>query len=294
MHIRGIGIFSLSRRQGVVEVLHSITTTCQGLELTVYIDAQTAALHGDFATKVIDTTNIGTIDVVLSVGGDGNFIRACKEYYGSRIPIVGVNFGRLGFLTSVSLAEITTCIDAIRHGTMRSQQRHFLQCSVVKPPHQDRATLALNDVSIHSQNNGRMIEFVVSVDGILMCSLRADGFIVATTAGSTAYALSAGGAIIHPDVAAIELIPVAAHTLSARAVVVPADKTIDIRMSVDDCAHVACDGNVVGMLGHDSLLRVSQSHDSVTILESMENNFFASCRAKLGWHHYEQAPSVDT
>ena len=222
-------------------------------------------------------------DLAIVVGGDGTMLTAARELVRHRVPLVGINQGRLGFMTDIGHADMRSGVGAILDGQYSIEERTLLEAEVRRGGSTVLRTIALNEAVIGKGSQGRLIEFELSVDGEFVYTLRADGMIVATPTGSTAYALSAQGPILHPAVPALTLVPLNPHTLSARPVSVSDRCVIEIVMvhALDARAHF--DGLALADMAEGDRLILKRSADPVRFVHPPGYRYFATLREKLRW-----------
>jgi NAD+ kinase len=223
-------------------------------------------------------------DFIVAVGGDGTLMHAARMAAAYGVPVMGVNRGRLGFLADVSPARMLESVDDALEGRCVPETRMLLQASVSG---QDAASsaIALNDVAVAKHDTGRMLDLRTWVDGAFVNTHAGDGFIVSTSTGSTAYALSCGGPIVHPGLPAIVLVPICPHTLSDRPIVVSADSVVEIELAgrPETRAQVVCDGIPLCELEPGLRLRVERAAMSATLLHPPGHDYFRILRSKLHW-----------
>jgi NAD+ kinase len=227
-------------------------------------------------------------DVVVAFGGDGTLLDAARAVADSSldIPVIGVNLGRLGFLTDIGRAEMDRALDALIHGRGRIESRLMLATVVAGPSSGSTpARLALNDVVVTRGALSRMIDVEVSVDGQFVCHVKADGLIVATATGSTAYNLSAGGPIVHPSVDALVLTPIAPHTLTNRPVVLPADCRLELYPTVEPQSDllVTIDGQAGIPLEPSATVTIERAPRRLRLIHTSSRTHFDMLREKLKW-----------
>ncbi len=225
------------------------------------------------------------VQCLVSIGGDGTLLQAARLLAGRDIPLLGINRGRLGFLTDVLPADIATSIDALVEGRCASEQRPLLRACLRWADGSDAALLALNDVVVLRRESGRMFDFQTSVDGRYVNEHRGDGLVVATATGSTAYALSCGGPIVDPRLDVLVMAPICPHTLSDRPILVAGDARIEVRSMERGAAQaeVTCDGVRLGDLQPGDRLEVAASGAAVTLLHPPGYDYFRLLRSKLHW-----------
>lgn len=222
-------------------------------------------------------------DIAIVVGGDGTMLNAARQLARYRVPLVGVNQGRLGFMTDIARNDMLAAMDDLLDGRFVPETRMLLEAETWREQRLVDTHLALNDVVVDKGAIGRMIEFELFVDGEFIYHLRADGLIVATSTGSTAYALSANGPILHPQVSAIALVPLCPHALTNRPILVGDRNEIEIRIvhATDSRAHF--DGQVTVDLRNGDGVRIRRSEYSVCLLHPPGHSYFAMLRQKLHW-----------
>ena len=222
-------------------------------------------------------------DLAIVIGGDGTMLAAARELMRHHVPLVGVNQGRLGFMTDIGHDDMREGVGAILDGSYAIEERTLLDAELMRGGKSLLRTIALNEAVIGKGSQGRLIEVELSVDGEFVYRLRADGIIVATPTGSTAYALSAQGPILHPAVPALTLVPLNPHTLSARPVSVSDRSVIEIAMvhALDARAHF--DGLALADMAEGDRLILKRSADVARFVHPPGYRYFATLREKLGW-----------
>ena len=242
----------------------------------------TRALAG--ATHVDESEIAERADLVIAIGGDGTMLHAARNVAARDVPLVGINRGRLGFLTDVSPEHMRDTLDAILAGNFLAERRLMLAAAFGEQL-ETRSLFALNDIVLQKGDTGRLLDFTTEVDGLYVNTHRGDGLIVATPTGSTAYALSCGGPIIQPNVDALVMVPICPHTLSDRPLVLPSAS--EIRVTLDAAggsdAHVVCDGESMLRMAAGDVLTISLAKQSVTLLHPRDYNYYELMRSKLNW-----------
>lgn len=227
---------------------------------------------------------------MIAVGGDGTLLQAARLVVGRDVPLLGINRGRLGFLTDVMPQDVAGSIGALLDGRCESDRRPLLEAHLHNASGEQARLLALNDVVLLRRDTGRMLDFDTRVDGRYVNSHRGDGMVVATATGSTAYALSCGGPIIDPKLNVLVMAPICPHTLADRPIVVSGDARIEIR-SLDrgpGLAQVACDGEHLGDMLPGDHLEISAIGSSITLLHPPGFDYFRLLRSKLRWGRGEE------
>jgi NAD+ kinase len=267
-------ILSHLRKHGIT-VLASITSDpMRALDGATHVDEREAAKRAD---------------LVIAIGGDGTLLHAARNVAARDVPLVGINRGRLGFLTDVSPEHLREALDAILAGNYLAERRLTLAARLGKQA--TGALFALNDIVLQKGDTGRLLDFTTEVDNVYVNNHRGDGLIVATPTGSTAYALSCGGPIIQPNVDALVMVPICPHTLSDRPLVLPSSS--EIRVTLDNVggseAHVVCDGESVARMAAADVLTISLAKQPITLLHPREYNYYELLRSKLNWGRASRA-----
>ncbi len=225
------------------------------------------------------------MDLGVAIGGDGTMLHLARHYSSTQVPLIGVNLGRLGFLTDVSANRMMEEFDQILEGRYYTERRLLLQAEVQRGDETVARGIALNDVVLAKGDTGRLIEYSWWVNDEQVGTTRGDGVIVTTPTGSTAYALSAGGPILHPTLPALCVVPVCPHTVSHRPIVLESSSTIRINVSDPTCAggHIFLDGSDVCTLTGNETLVVRRSEGQSILVRAASHNHFEALRSKLGW-----------
>jgi NAD+ kinase len=243
--------------------------------------------HGLSADGYLDLPALAAAaDLMVAVGGDGTMLRAAHAAGPAETPLVGINLGHLGFLTDIGASELDQ-LDRILDGASVDDARCMIDASVVRDDAEIARTVGLNDIVVQRWDVGRMIEFETWVGGRLVSAHRADGLVVATPTGSTAYALSAGGPILHPGLATLVLVPICPHTLSDRPLVVSTGEIVEIRITgrTDNSAQVLCDARDVAELHSGDRIRITLAERPLHLLHPAGYDYFGLLRSKMHWAH---------
>jgi len=224
-------------------------------------------------------------DLVIAVGGDGTMLSAARLASPHAVPVLGVNRGRLGFLADIGPVEMCDRVDEILDGRYVEDKRAMLQAALIRPDAAQRTAQALNDVVLQKWQTGRLLDFETWIDDRYVNTHGGDGLVIATATGSTAYALSCGGPIVHPELDALVLAPICPHTLSDRPIVVRRSSTVEVRFvgRQDTQAQVTCDGVPLGELAPGDRLVVSPTRIDVTLLHPPDHDYYRILRSKLKW-----------
>ncbi|MGE3774960.1 MAG: NAD(+)/NADH kinase [Gammaproteobacteria bacterium] len=251
----------------------------------VVVDADAAAPLAGRHRLGRDDALVADRDLVITVGGDGTLLRAAKLVFPRAVPLLGINLGRLGFLADLSPQQVAQGLDAILAGRYVEEARAVLSCELVRDGAVVAAHTALNDVVIQRWSTPRLITLNTYVDGRFVHTQRADGLIVSTPTGSTAYALSGGGPILDPAVPAILLVPICPHSLTNRPLVIPDSARVEIDVGPEDAAHssVNADGFALPGWRPGDRVRITKHQAGVHLLHPAGHDHFATLRAKMQW-----------
>ncbi len=225
------------------------------------------------------------VDLVIVVGGDGSLLHAARALVRHNTPVIGVNRGRLGFLTDIKPTEVIFKLDQVLKGEFQLDRRFLLEMEIRSKGESIYDAIALNDVVLHSGKSVHMIDFELNIDGQYVYRQHSDGLIVSTPTGSTAYALSGGGPIIHPSMDAISLVPMHPHTLSSRPIVVGGHSEIKIIIRENRVLPmVSADGQHSVSLSVGDSLHIRKHPFKLNLLHPPGYDFYIACRTKLGWN----------
>ncbi len=280
-----IALWGRLEDQSVTEPARQILAHLRKRGVSVLASARSdaaQALKG--ATYVDERELVKSADLIVSIGGDGTLLHAARNAAARKVPLVGINRGRLGFLTDVSPERMLESLDAILAGDHIADRRLMLSARLAMQS-KTAELFALNDIVLQKGDMGRLLDFTTDVDDVYVNTHRGDGLIVATPTGSTAYALSCGGPIIQPNVDALVMVPICPHTLSDRPLVLPSSSTIRLTLDKGGAseAHVVCDGESLARLHAADTLTISLAKQTVTLLHPRDYNYYELLRSKLNW-----------
>lgn len=290
---RQIGLTSRAGKPAVVQTLVQVLEKLQQLNFTPILDADTHKLINETqqnfepSYQIMARNDLGkSCDLVIVVGGDGSILHAGRMLAEYDVPVLGINRGRLGFLADVSPEELYQKLQLVLQGDYQLDRRFLLKLDI-KNAHGKSIyeAMALNDVVLHAGKSVHMIDFELSIDNQFVYRQHSDGLIFATPTGSTAYALSAGGPIMYPDMDAVALVPLNPHALSSRPLVVNGNSDMSIQIHADNRTQpmVSADGQSSVPIEENQTLHISKHPDKLTLLHPPGYDFFAACRTKLGW-----------
>jgi NAD+ kinase len=281
-----IGLLGRSHDEEFTQLLADLLQLLHDRGYEVIIEDRLKEGLGDLDYRYEERSSIGeNADLAIVIGGDGSLLSAARTLARHEVPVLGVNRGRLGFLTDISPDDIMQAIPAILSGHYESEQRFLLDATVVRNGEVVAKADALNDVVVNSGASAQMIEYELYINDLFVYRQRADGLIVSTPTGSTAYSLSGGGPIMHPSLDAVVLVPMFPHALSSRPIVVDGNSTIRIDILPRNRIHppVTCDGQVNMTARPGDSVLIQKKPDRLTLLHPIGHSFYASCRDKLRW-----------
>jgi NAD+ kinase len=292
---RTIGLFGKFGDPGIGTELLTLSRHLEARERRVLVDVDTAGAVAAGEFEVVPLAQIAAeAELVVVIGGDGTLLHSARILADAGIPLVGVNLGRLGFLVDVSPEDMCQRLDEIMAGQFCPEDRFLLEAEVRRQDGLVGRGVAFNDVVVHKRDVARMIEFETHVDGVYVTTHRADGLIVATPTGSTAYALSGGGPLLYPTLDVLTLVPVCPHTLSDRPIVVHADAVIEVVVSdpreLDGL--VTFDGQDKQTLGPGDRVVIRRKPERVRLIHPADYDYFQILRAKLGWGGGQRGPAA--
>jgi NAD+ kinase len=282
--IRRAGVVVKPRHRRSKEIAVGLTRWLERHEIEPLIDHQTAALLRGFNGTERETMAAST-DVLVVVGGDGTLLSVARSLGAARTPILGVNLGSLGFLTEIPLEELYSALEAVISGDYAIDERMRIRASVMRGDSEIARHDLLNDVVINKSALARILNIDVCINGDYINTYRADGMILSTPTGSTAYSLSAGGPIVAPDMGGFVLTPICPHTLSNRPLVLPRGCVIDVslRNNTED-VYLTIDGQVGFPMVGDDHVRARRAPNPVRLIQSPGRNYFDVLRQRLKWH----------
>jgi NAD+ kinase len=276
-----VGRFSDAR---VAESVGALLPHLKAAGVTVLV-SEDAQLASPLVSRVPEQDFGTRADLVIAVGGDGTLLYAARLVARHAVPLLGVNRGRVGFLTDVMPQDMLAAVSAALAGELAADERPLLAARLMSAGGHVAQAFALNDVVMQKHDTGRTLDFETRINGQFVNSHGGDGIIVATGTGSTAYALSCGGPIVDPHLPALIIAPICPHTLSDRPIVVSSACVIEVALSerADTQAHVICDGAMLGDFTAEDRLEVRLARERVTLLRPPGHDYYELLRSKLHW-----------
>jgi len=283
--ITKVGLFGKFNDSSVADAVAEVKGVLEKKNLSVLLGNTTSTeIEGDRIDNY-DQPLSEAIDLAIVVGGDGTMLHVARELSDHDVPAIGINLGRLGFLTDIALKDFEPSMMSILNGDCNIEQRTMLQCVVTRDSQELYSGISLNDIVISKGNTGRLIEFEIRVNDQFVSQPRSDGLILSTPTGSTAYALSAGGPIIYPNLPVFSMSPICPHTLSNRPIIL--DENDEVKISAlrlhESTANLALDGVITTQLQGDESIRINRAEKKLKMVRIKGFNYFETLNSKLGW-----------
>jgi NAD+ kinase len=284
MNIQAVGIICKPLRDIVRSVVPPLIEWLQARKIRVFIDQETQACI-DPAVPALARDDLGDkINLLIVLGGDGTLLSGARALRGRRVPILAVNLGGLGFLTSVTLEELYPSLEQVMEGSFQTSERMMLDAEIYRRGRAEESESALNDAVANKATRARMLDFDVFVDGNNVGRYRADGIIVSTPTGSTAYSLAAGGPIIYPDLDCFLISPICPHMLTNRPLLISGSSRIEIDFApADEPVYLTLDGQVGYQLEPKDRVTITKSANKVLLIRPPHKTYFEVLRSKLKW-----------
>lgn len=280
--MKKIGIICKPGRKEPQEILQELLPLLRQKGCEIFVDAETAAalnMNGFSRDEIVSL-----VDLVFVLGGDGTMLNVSRLVAEKGIPILGINLGSLGFITEVNRDEIFSTVDKMLNGGCEIEERLMLSAAIRRDGKKIADYTVLNDVVINKGALARIIDLETNIDGNYVTTFKADGLIISTPTGSTAYSLSAGGPILYPTLESIVLTPICSHTLTNRPIVLPDHSKIEIIIkSLSEDVFLTLDGQVGFSLRMNDVITISKAHYKTKLLLPFERNYFKVLRTKLKW-----------
>lgn len=280
-----IGIIGRVKIPEVKDTLLSLITTLRELKQTIVVEAETAESLNDPNLTLVSREELGArCNLLIVVGGDGSLLHAAHAIVNHRTPVLGINRGRLGFLTDINPSELDK-IKNILDGNYTIEKRFLITTKIELNGKTLGSDFALNEIAILPDTIPHMIQFEIYIDDDFVCSQDSDGLIVATPTGSTAYALSGGGPILHPQLDAVVLVPMFPHSLNSRPIVIDGSRRIDVVISPNNTTspRLSCDGRAYIPTPPNSRISIRKKSRQLHLIHPLDYNYYEALRSKLHW-----------
>lgn len=279
-----VALIGRQRGENIIEALLGLKNYLRSLQVNVVFEQETALLNEQFKPAIPSSELAQHADLIIVVGGDGSLLKAGRIAANQHLPVLGINRGRLGFLTDIHPEEYSK-VGQVIAGEYITESRFLLSANCYQQQQLISSQDALNDVVLLPGRTAHMIEFAIYINHQFVCNQRADGLIVATPTGSTAYALSGGGPILQPNLNAMVLVPMFPHTLSNRPIVIPNDCTIKLVISEDNevSPFVSADGQERIPIAPGGKIEIYKKEQELCLIHPRDYNYYETLRVKLGW-----------
>ena len=278
---KNIGIYIKEKAYQEIdnEALHSLISSLKNHTSQVFIEDD-ADYQNDSVTKLNNKEFVSKVDLIIVFGGDGTLLNSARKYIKNNIPILGINMGNVGFLTDVKTEDFESIIQDILNGKFEIEERNLVSASFL-----NETVYGLNEIVIHSGAYTQLMRYRLSVNDKVVYEQRSDGLIIATPTGSTAYALSAGGPIIHPSLDVWTILPMLPQSISSRPFVISSKEKVVIKLLKGplENAKICADGHDDIAVPYDEDIAITKMNNTLRLVHPVDNDFFEACREKLGW-----------
>ena len=283
IELNTIGVVVGPHKSEAWALVNNLDAWCQARGVTMKLRKAEEAPAFDWLAET-ESELAENVDLIVSLGGDGTMLSVARFVGTRQVPVLGVNLGSLGYLTEFTKEELFVALEELREGCFFLDRRMLLDVQLTRGDKIIASQRALNEAVVNFGSPVRMVELECRINGMFVNSFRADGMILATPTGSTAYSLSAGGPIVHPSMSAILLTPICPHTLSNRPVVVPGESVVDLIFPAsNDVLMLTVDGQVQIALQSDDKITVLRSQTTFDLIRPTNRNYFEVLRRKLKW-----------
>lgn len=283
MHPKTVGLIAHTGKAGVGELIKSLSAEFARLKMSILLEKETATVSGQRSDLTIAEVG-GKADLLVVVGGDGTILNVTGQLGEAMPPIFGINVGSLGFLTTVSSPAFREAVECIAGGEMIFSNRTLLEVAVGRSDKKEKAVIALNDAVFSRGELSRLIRLRTRVNGEALTEFNADGLIIATPTGSTAYSLSAGGPILEPESGVFVITPICPHVLTNRSIIVSEKSTIEVETSEPDYpVYLTIDGRAPVRIARDTTVQIRKAKKSLQLAALPGTSFFSVVRQKLKW-----------
>ena len=283
-----ITLIGRNRTKGAMETVTQLRDYLMAYpeDLSISLEEETAVTIEENNLPTVKRDDLGlNSDLVIVVGGDGSLLSTARAVTEHDVPVLGINRGRLGFLTDIHPAELQNKIGDVLNGEYREEERFLLHTEIERDNKIQANNDALNEVVLYAGDVARMIEFEVYIDDQFVYTQRSDGLIIATPTGSTAYALSGGGPIVHPALNSMVIVPMFPHNLTSRPIVISSDSTISIKLTPNTKMYpgVSCDGQAPILMSPGDKVRIRKKAEKLRLIHPLDYNYYEVLRSKLQW-----------
>ena len=278
---QNVALFSSKLNQDILQITTQIIEVLENIGVKVFLTDSFSSKSYKNRKRYTNKYIVNNADIVVAIGGDGTLLSSARLFGSKGLPVLGVNLGKIGFLTDINPNSLTASLLEILNGRFSTDERFFLK-SIINDSKQDH--IALNEVVIHSGVVAQLIEYDLFINDEFVYRQKADGLIISTPTGSTAYSMSAGGPIIHPTLDVINIVPMSPHSLNTRSLVVDAKSDIKLHLlSKKINAKLSLDSHNILPLKYKDEISIFQAKPRLKLVHPKGHNFYAACRNKLNW-----------
>ncbi len=277
---KNVAIYSSLKDKKVVDIADQVEEVLSNLGVRFVYPLSSKISRREKNKVYSDRAVAKRSDLIIAIGGDGTLLSAARNFGSHKIPVLGINLGNLGFLTDIPPADLTYALNKIMQGNFVEDKRVFLEANIEGKKDTYKA---LNEIVLHSGSIAQLIEYELFIDDEFVYRQRADGLIISTPTGSTAYNLSGNGPILSPEVKAITLLPMFPHSLNARTLITSEDKRIKLKVSGKSKAYLSMDSHDNIKVTSSEEVYIEKGKTELTLIHPTDHSFFSSCRTKLGW-----------
>lgn len=275
-----IAIYSSINNVKVSKIASQLEEIILNLNLKKILPKSSSIVIKKNSRTYSDDYIINNADLVVAIGGDGTLLSSARKFGSKGLPILGINLGNLGFLTDIAPEDLTSSFKKVINGKYSLDERSFINANLNES---NNHNIALNEVVIHSGSIAQLIEYELFIDNYFVYRQKADGIIISTPTGSTAYSLSGNGPIVHPEVKAITLLPMFPHSLNTRPLLVDEDADITVKICNKGKTNLSLDSHNKIRLKFNDIIQLSKAKSKLTLIHPEGHDFYSACRNKLGW-----------
>ena len=277
---KSVAIYSSLKSKRVSQIALHVEEVLEGLGINKIIPKTSKIPYSQKIKVYSDKYVQQNADLVIAIGGDGTLLSSARSFGFRGIPILGINLGSLGFLTDIAPEDLTTSLKDVFKGKFTEDKRFFLQSTINSDA---RLNIALNEIVIHSSSIAKLIEYELFIDKKFVYRQRADGIIISTPTGSTAYSLSGNGPIVHPETQAITLLPMFPHSLNTRPLIIDQKAKIEIKICKKGRANLSLDSHNKFSLNSGDIININKATPKLSLIHPLNHDFYSAAREKLGW-----------
>tara|TARA_Y100001970_G_C14245539_1_gene867916 strand:- start:2607 stop:3482 length:876 start_codon:yes stop_codon:yes gene_type:complete len=276
---RTIAIYSSLKNEQVLQIAMQVKEILESLNLKIVLPRSSSIKLKDIR-PCKDNEIIENADLIIAIGGDGTLLSTARKFGSKGLPVLGINLGNLGFLTDIAPEELTSNLKSVLKGKFLKDERFFLSAKI---NNKLQTYISLNEIVIHSKATAQLIEYELFLNETFVYRQRADGIIISTPTGSTAYSLSGNGPIIHPEVKGITLLPMFPHSLNTRPLIIRDNTNIKIKIGHKGEADISLDSHNHISLKSGDTVSIEKTKSKLTLIHPKDHDFYSACRNKLGW-----------